>query len=277
MTEAPVCPALNTAAAWPSRTASAASRIDARGLRRSAAEAGSPIPMDFGRVENARGRPRRRRDGAPARVYVGRRARPAATRPADACAATSAPSMMLRGPSSPPIASIAIRMLGRRRGPARRARRTAGPGTRTGAGRHSQCRMLETGADARQRSLTLPRRDGPGAPCSSHSGRRPGEAPSPRGTAGTHRQARAAARHGSGAWPSASSNAGVWDWARVSSPSLDSISFSAAPAAGLPTPACSRSRSGSDSRRTPRTGHGTTARTAASSARPAGTARARVP
>ena len=48
MTAAPVWPALKSAAACPSRTASAATRIDASGLRRSAADADSAISMRSG-------------------------------------------------------------------------------------------------------------------------------------------------------------------------------------------------------------------------------------
>ena len=47
-TDAPVCPALNRAEARPSRTASAATRIDARGLRRRAVAAGSAMSMRSG-------------------------------------------------------------------------------------------------------------------------------------------------------------------------------------------------------------------------------------
>ena len=52
----------------PSRTASAATRIDARGLRRSAAAAGSAISMRFGRVEDLDVERALRRDAATARA-----------------------------------------------------------------------------------------------------------------------------------------------------------------------------------------------------------------
>ena len=52
ITDAPVWPALNSASARPSRTASAATRIDARGLRRSAC-AGALGHLDaFGSVDD---------------------------------------------------------------------------------------------------------------------------------------------------------------------------------------------------------------------------------
>jgi hypothetical protein len=48
MTDAPVLPALNMATARPSATASAASLIDARGLRRSARAGASAMPITSG-------------------------------------------------------------------------------------------------------------------------------------------------------------------------------------------------------------------------------------
>ena len=61
ITVAPVCPALKSAAASPPATSSAATRIDARGLRRSAAAGASAIPMTSG-ASTIRCRARGRRD-----------------------------------------------------------------------------------------------------------------------------------------------------------------------------------------------------------------------
>ena len=60
ITDAPVCPALKSAAACPSRTASAATRIDALGLRRNAAAAGSAISIRSGASTTSTSRPPRR-------------------------------------------------------------------------------------------------------------------------------------------------------------------------------------------------------------------------
>ena len=85
ITDAPVWPALNSASARPSRTASAATRIDARGLRRSAAPRTPPSRCAPGASSDLdverRTAPRVARR---ARARLPRRRRRAAARPADA-------------------------------------------------------------------------------------------------------------------------------------------------------------------------------------------------
>ncbi len=247
ITDAPVCPALKSAAARPCATASAASRIDARGLRRSAAAAGSSMPIASGVSRISRG-----------------------SAPAPGCRAISR-SMTSRSPTSSSPSAGAGRppaprprcCRGRRRPPSRQWRCAwrRGTGRRTPGGHCTgDLRFL----DRADRT----------ALCSSRSAGRRGAAPSPRGTADRCRSARGTARRAYGAWPSASWNAGVWDWARSSSPCRGSAASSAAQGEGRPTRACTRTWCGSGSPRSRGTGRGTTRRTTASSAAPVETARA---
>ena len=91
------------------RTASAATRMDARGLRRSAAAAGSAISTHSGASSvsmSSAAAPGCRLSSASTTPRA-----PTSSRPICRCrAATRAPSMMLPGPWSPPMASMAMRI-----------------------------------------------------------------------------------------------------------------------------------------------------------------------
>src|SRR5260221_2171734 len=112
MTEAPVWPALKSASAWPSRTASAATRIEARGLRRSASAGLSDISTRSGASMIWTSMRRNRlATGWRASSASIAAASPTSSSPTCRClAATSAPSTTTDGPASPPMASIAIRI-----------------------------------------------------------------------------------------------------------------------------------------------------------------------
>ena len=97
ITDAPVLPALNRARAWPCATASAATRIDARGLRRSASAGDSAMPTTSGASITSRASPEHVARGARARAR-GRPRGPTSSKPIGRCrAADSAPSTMGRG------------------------------------------------------------------------------------------------------------------------------------------------------------------------------------
>ena len=105
---APVFPALKSATASPLATMPAATRTAARGLRRNAAAGDSCMPIVSGAsttvtsnlaASSCRRSSSRSNSRAPTRITPRSRCR----------AATSAPSTILRGAKSPPVASTAIR------------------------------------------------------------------------------------------------------------------------------------------------------------------------
>ena len=97
ITVAPVCPALKSAAASPRATSSAATLIDARGLRRSAAAGDSSIVDHVGRRRRCGRVDDRRRDAARARRRIAS-ARPTRSTPRSKWrAAARAPSTTCRG------------------------------------------------------------------------------------------------------------------------------------------------------------------------------------
>ena len=111
ITVAPVCPALNSAAASPRATASAATLIDAPRLAPQRRRRRLVHRHDVGRVDDA--------DAASSRRPAWRRssasstsAGPTSATPRSKCrAAASAPSTTCRGAKSPPIASTAIHIM----------------------------------------------------------------------------------------------------------------------------------------------------------------------
>jgi hypothetical protein len=110
MTVAPVCPALNSAPLSCRATRSTATRIDARGFRRSA-EAASIMPTTSG--ASTISSPSCGQSACDASACSSSAAGPtSAIRTARWRAAATAPSMMAEGAWSPPIASTAIRIMG---------------------------------------------------------------------------------------------------------------------------------------------------------------------
>ena len=184
-TDAPVCPALTTAAAARSRTSSVATRIDARGLRRSA---------------ERRRLVHRRRRRAPSTTWT-------SSAPASACRVSSAAIA-----SGRPTRSRHARVPRRRqrpvhdRAPGRdrrpwRPRRFAAAGGRVA---HDGPRD-EAVRRARGQRPTPPRPRGPVVGCRGRSTRTRGAAPSARRTAGRPRPwwpaaRRACAACGRGSW-----------------------------------------------------------------------------
>src|SRR4029079_8763776 len=122
--------------------------------------------------------------------------------------------MIVRGPSSPPITSMAIRIT-------RRFYKVPPGSTRFCWVRsrdtcNEPCRTRRTSHNPEKPDVVRPlRSDGPGGPCSNRSAGRPGAVPSIHDTEDTFPPGRDSRRRACAAWPLASWNGGVWDSARL--------------------------------------------------------------
>ena len=188
ITVAPVWPALKSAAASPSRDRFGGDP-DRRARLAPQRRGRRLVHADrFGRVDDADvERGRRAGCRASSRSIAARDRRRAAARSADAAPRRARRRRCCRGPSSPPIASMAMRI-------------NQLPGSHLPF-HQVRIRVRDAHADDRRTlswnlepgnsepELILRRPAGPGGPCSSRSARRRGAAPSPRGTADSRRPA----------------------------------------------------------------------------------------
>ena len=251
-------PALKTRRRAPSRTASAASRIDARGLRRSAAAAGSAISMRSGvssDLDVERGRPRMPRQLALDRARVADEQQPdlqmtrGDQRPVDDAAGPVVAAHRVDGDAhrSATSCQLAGLQLASVRPRTRRDVRASPSNWRLSTS--SVTGRLEAGSERSCRLCLVDRPDLAALVVAAVRADLVRRLSLP-GTADRCRPARPSARRGCGAWRSGSSNAGVSDWASQFSFCRFSSPLSGASRGIFPPRLRSRTRCRSDSRRT---------------------------